>query len=469
MNLAHPWRSAIPAIVVLMCTAAALDIHALTAQSFWMDEGFSIFMARTDAATFWRFVWGGEVNMAFYYVLLRIWLHFGTSEFWIRFFSVIWAAASVPAVYAIGKRLLGSLGAASAAVLLALHPTAVTFAQEARGYSLSLFLVSLSCLFFLRLLEDKEKLNWAGYVIFSVLAAHTHLFAAFVIASQWVWLVLFFPARLRPGRLQFSVLILFLLLLPLSVIVLSSFHQAADWIPPLTGSGFLQIWPFLALPKWPVLLYVGLWIVAIGAGVSARQGLMYQWRMGFVLFWLFLPIVLTLAISIFKPMLVPRFFLICLPASVLLAASGLVKLPRLAAGVALGALALVSFNSVLSYYRHLGWKEDWRGATSFVVSHCEPGDSVVVIPNYGRFTFDYYRGLEPGSSNSLVYGEWESGRAFPTAAAEHRTWLVISSVGSKLPGAQEGLQDLKSERNSDYVLEDRRLNSLEVWLLAKGP
>ena len=124
---------------------------------------------------------------------------------------------------------------------------------------------------------------------------------------------------------------------------------------------------------------------------------------------------LAVEISLYKPMLVGRCFLICLPPSVLLATYGLLQLPRPVSGSALAVLAVASCSSVLSYYRHLGWKEDWRGATSFVISRCEAGDSVVVIPTYGRFTFefDYYRGLAPAESKMLVYGEWEPGRSFP--------------------------------------------------------
>ena len=93
-------------------------------------------------------------------------------------------------------------------------------------------------------------------------------------------------------------------------------------------------------------------------------------------------------------------------------------------------------------------------------------DAESLTPTYGRFTFDYYRVLAPGPPKPLVYGEWEPGMAYPAPSAGHRTWLVVSSVGSTLPGAREALQDLKSERDSYYVLEDQRFNSLEVWLFA---
>src|SRR5437588_10581008 len=102
MNLGRSCRSELGAIGVLVCVATALDVHALTAQSFGMDEGFSIFMARTDDGTFWRFIRRGEINMVFYYFLLRIWLYFSMSQLWIRLFLVIWAVATVPLIYDIG-------------------------------------------------------------------------------------------------------------------------------------------------------------------------------------------------------------------------------------------------------------------------------------------------------------------------------------------------------------------------------
>ena len=196
--------------------------------------------------------------------------------------------------------------------------------------------------------------------------------------------------------------------------MLSRYHRAAGWIPPLTALGLIQIWTFLALPKWPVLLYVSLWIAAIATSFSARKRFDES-----VATWVCIVVArthnLAVEISLYKPMLVGRCFLICLPPSVLLATYGLLQLPRPVSGSALAVLAVASCSSVLSYYRHLGWKEDWRGATSFVISRCEAGDSVVVIPTYGRFTFefDYYRGLAPAESKMLVYGEWEPGRSFP--------------------------------------------------------
>lgn len=431
-----------------------------------MDEGFSVFMGRTDAASFWRFVRGGEVNMVLYYGLFRIWLHFGTSELWIRFFSAIWGVATIPVVYALGKRLCGGVSGGVAALLFAAHPSEVAYAQEVRGYSIAVFLIAVSCLLFLRSVEESKSWRWAGYVTFSALAVYAHLFTIFVIAAQWAWLLLFLRSRMWKLSILTSGAALALSLVPLISIVLVHYHQAADWIPPLTVSGFLEVWSFLTLPKWRILLYLSLWIVAVGTSIFGRQHWANQWQFGFTACWLFLPVALTLGISLYKPMLAPRFLLVCLPASVLLATCGLTRLPRSVATVAFGVLAIASFTSVLSYYRHLGWKEDWRGATAYLVSHCEAGDGVVIVPAYGRFTFDYYREISPGPRKVLVYGQLNPSKPFLPSGVGHRTWLIISAVGSRLPGMREVLQDLTSNaKPSSSVLETHHFNSIEVLLV----
>ena len=42
---------------------ALLQLHAITAKSFWLDEGSSITMARLDWFNFLRILWRREMNM----------------------------------------------------------------------------------------------------------------------------------------------------------------------------------------------------------------------------------------------------------------------------------------------------------------------------------------------------------------------------------------------------------------------
>ena len=95
-----------------------------------------------------------------------------------------------------------------------------------------------------------------------------------------------------------------------------------------------------------------------------------------------------------RPLLVERFLAICIPASVLLAAAGfdyLLDHLRWLGAVALLLLVLYSARSIRFFYLHPDINDDWRGATAYVLAHAQPGDELVVLPAYARFTFDYYR------------------------------------------------------------------------------
>src|SRR5437016_11721660 len=105
-------------IVVL---GAVLRFHALGEKSVWIDEGVSIELARLDWYNFLRILWRHEGNMTLYYVLLRAWLPFGNGEGYIRALSVLPCLAAIPAIYALGRRMLNSGVDLIASLLLALN------------------------------------------------------------------------------------------------------------------------------------------------------------------------------------------------------------------------------------------------------------------------------------------------------------------------------------------------------------
>ena len=78
-----------------------MRFHGIAAKSFWTDEGTSIELVRLDWYNFLRILWRREGNMTLYYLLLRVWAHFGNSEAYIRSLSIVPALASLPATYAL--------------------------------------------------------------------------------------------------------------------------------------------------------------------------------------------------------------------------------------------------------------------------------------------------------------------------------------------------------------------------------
>src|ERR1700680_1238761 len=91
-------------VLLLLVAATAVRFLHLVSKPFWFDECFSVEVARIGWSDLLRLLWWREANMALYYLLLRIWLRFGQSEFFIRSLSVLIAAATLPAIYWLARR-----------------------------------------------------------------------------------------------------------------------------------------------------------------------------------------------------------------------------------------------------------------------------------------------------------------------------------------------------------------------------
>src|SRR5712691_3333018 len=84
-------------VALLAAAANVLRFLFLARKPFWFDECFSVEVARLSWHDFVRLLWWREANMSLYYALLRGWLHFGFSPFFIRSFSVLASLATLPA------------------------------------------------------------------------------------------------------------------------------------------------------------------------------------------------------------------------------------------------------------------------------------------------------------------------------------------------------------------------------------
>src|SRR5690242_1424995 len=176
------------AVTVLSVVALGLRLFCLTCKPFWFDEAFSVEMARVTWPNFLHLLWWREANMSLYYVLLRAWLHLGQSEFFIRSLSALVGAATVPAIYWLGRLLYDRKVALIAAALCTFNAYSVRYAQEARSYALFLLLATLSSCFLMAWLREPSRRHRSAYILASVLAVYAHFYALLLIAAQWLGL-----------------------------------------------------------------------------------------------------------------------------------------------------------------------------------------------------------------------------------------------------------------------------------------
>ena len=127
------WIATLAAIVL---AGAALRLFHLGKESLWLDEAFSVSIARTTIAHIIE-----ETSLDFhpplYYVVLYYWVHwFDSLDATVRLLSVVFSLGTIVATWAVGRRLFGINSALIAVALVACSRFQIEFAQEARMYAL---------------------------------------------------------------------------------------------------------------------------------------------------------------------------------------------------------------------------------------------------------------------------------------------------------------------------------------------
>ena len=143
------------AIILVSLLAFLLRIYRAQDQSVWGDELYSVMYANMGLADIIRFnLRALDPQAPLFYLLLKLWVTVaGQTELALRMPSILGGVVLVPAVYVLGRYLVGGLAGLLAAVILAVNPFHVWYAQEVRTYSITVLLTTLSTLLFLRVLR----------------------------------------------------------------------------------------------------------------------------------------------------------------------------------------------------------------------------------------------------------------------------------------------------------------------------
>ncbi len=360
-----------PLLLALLTLAGAwLRLSHLGSRSLWLDEGATVALARTSWQHFAWVWWHGEANLqTIYFLLMRGWIRLGSSEACIRSLSAIFGIASIPLIYVLARKFTAVGWSLAAAGLLAFNPTHVHYSQEARSYSLAIFLVLLSTYFFLSAVESGRTRDWALWTIFSAAAFYTHDFAALVLVAQAA--SLFFKAPPAPWRRMILCgAIIFVAAIPALTYVFRASPENLHflWMPRPSLKEFWHLAMFFGSSGVKVALSLLLWGAGLAAVVRARRAgdLDDAWRGSLLLLWAVVPIIILALVSLRQPMFLQRYLVFSLPATVLLAAIGAGFLSKWRIGSLLVVvLCVANVPSIVQGYSKP--REDWRGATATVL------------------------------------------------------------------------------------------------------
>jgi uncharacterized membrane protein len=189
-------------MVVLVLISFVLGIYNLGGREFWLDEALSANVSGLG--------WAGATahlrsspfeHPPLYFLTLNVWQKLaGTTEFALRFFSLVWGVLFIPLLYAVIRRLASERVALLAALLASISPFMVAYSQEARMYTMLPFLALLALLTFWNGLEREDQPAWwLAYLAVMTLGAFTH----YLFVLLWVATALYlFVDGLRSRRVR---------------------------------------------------------------------------------------------------------------------------------------------------------------------------------------------------------------------------------------------------------------------------
>lgn len=442
-------RAAAVDLLVLTALAAALSLLGLGDKPLTGDEATSYFIATRSFEDFWLSLTTGEANGSLFYALLRIPVAFGSAPALLRVIAAMCAIATVPSLYLVLVRLFGRWTAVVGAAALALNAFFVTHAQNARGYSMAAMFATLATLLFVLALERPTRLRWGLYVAAAVAACYSHFFFVFVLVAHLLSLGVLPKGGFFPRRLVYVYGAIAVLIAPLAYVLLTNDRGQLDWIPDTSVDTILSnLYAFTGQGGPWVAAAVGLCVtlsVIRWIGAIAYKGRSFEsWRPTLLVAWLLVPIALTLAAALVKPLFVGRYVLPALPALAGAIPVGLAML-RWRFAFAAASVAMLALFALQLPDSYSAARPDWAARADLVVENAAPGDALVLYAPTSIRPFGYYAGYYAERDDGAVApepvyppGDWlgysqtryepDLGAILDAAATHERVWLVMGNA-----------------------------------------
>ncbi len=406
-------------IVAILIFAALLRFYRLEYQSFWTDEIITNKASKNSVSDLIFHPTTNNNMPPLYFVITHLLLkvdHY-SAELLLRFPSVLFGVLSVAVFYFIVKRFLGSKVSLVATAFMAIAPFHIWYSQEARPYSLLLFL-SLLSIWLLQELVSKPHSSWrqTGFVGSVVLTFYCHTIAIAFIGALFIYVLMFY---FKSDWKYWSKIFMSIIILMVPALIYLLLNPPAAGGDPHRTTNILSslaytLWTFSTgfslgpcLSEWhvqdklkilqphihlilPIMLLVSM-LFLVGTAKLYKNDKKAFW---FTLLLFICPLLLGIVgsfISSVHPFNV-RYSIISYPAFIILIAFGLLSINNFKGRwFAFGSLVLVCVLSLNNYYFQQKYhREDNRSAGQFLKTHAMDNDLVICSAGYTASNLRYY-------------------------------------------------------------------------------
>jgi uncharacterized membrane protein len=469
--------------------AFILRIYYLDYKSLWLDEATNVAMAEKSILT-WTFA-----EPPLYYLILHFALAIGKSEIIIRFPSVIFGTLSIIPIYKIGTMLYSKKEGLVSAFLLAISPTSIIFSQDAKYYSLFLFLSLVTIYFFLKMDEKPTIGNKAIFLVSLILSFYTHYFIILLLITVFIYKIA--KSHNNKKQLYSFILLICIFLISISPII----HQFTSQFISRSGgsnSNFIyqthltnqfvrEIFTYLITNEVVddsniYYMYLGLLLIGVLFSIDFKDIIKNsdssftseEKSIIFLAMWLFIPIIMAAALTNIISNLFIRYISFTLPALLLISSHGIVAISNLVNSrigiktrkridltkfnfvIILSILIIISMLSFPILYEIYQSKEyDWKGASKFIEENAERNSNIIMVPSYNSIPFQFY--YKNNDTNIIGYS---STYDLNKLLEQNNTYLVLTNDINALD--PNDVSKIKTFINDKMQIDDK-LSGINIY------
>lgn len=212
--LENGWKLPVIAFLVVMIAGAAIRFYYADANSYWLDELYSVTVYGTahDSIVGAMKRVTSSVQLPLYYFILYIWMAIvGDGEVATRSLSNLYIIGATVCLFLTIRKLYGPWLGVIVALVFTLMFTPTYYGMETRGYAQTIFLSSLSTLILPYALPRIAEKSWRLLVrdgwLYALLATNsallmTHYYNVLFLAAQGLFLIVYLLYRSRSGAID---------------------------------------------------------------------------------------------------------------------------------------------------------------------------------------------------------------------------------------------------------------------------
>ena len=461
-------------LIAILVLGSLLRFYHLDFQSPWLDEIHTLNESNpnTPFSELYNTIMAAEQMPPLYFYLLYFFFKvFGYSTLVARLFSAILGVLSIFSLYKFSKEFVNKKTAIVASFLLAINVFHLYYSQDARPYILLFLFTILSFYGLIKFLKDNSFKKAILFGVYTGLMISTHFFGLFVLFSQLFILLFFLIIIEKNKRINFfkfsflSGIIAIILFLPAIKIFINVSEIKEFWIQPPAIDAYTLIFKEFFGNSEMILAFIGVFILFYFLRLSKEKQARINYseiinnRLIFSFIILLPWISIVLLVPLIRsyttvPMIVSRYYIVVLPAVLILISVGINKFKNnLVQFGLLFILFVFSISDIVfvkKYYIQPN-KSQFREASAFVKSNTKSNEIIYSsLPWYFNYFFNEPKIIDKPFNSIISETKNDTTLLAP--------FWYINSHGNKFEISKENAQFF----NDNYVV-DKNFEGYDAW------